>query len=566
MSQERWDAKLELLHGPLAGRGPIILQGPVIRIGAQPGPGGLSLHEYRGLDERQAVITTYGGQASIEPVGSAQVRIARHEHVNWDRVQALNGSAMLTNGCAIHLGRPGRGATLRFVDCQPLGVWEQARIQVADDAGMPQVLVDEQVVRADSGVPKWFVGGLVFVGLATLIGILLPVLQSQMRQSTVAEPALWLEDSEGQVGALTLNQLENFQGLEGMDQAWAAFVASPNAKAAGDRSFLEDRSRWDDRLLSTTAAQMLQQTLYWDFWRRLSDISEEYAGVVSALRKAGLPEALAGIPYQESKYFQPGLRNSIACAGGWWHFLPEVANRVGVEIRDCRLQGSSELYTPTAKVPPVGVYRRAEYINKDAYKKFQACMSDSSCTREQRRAITRNICRLKNGACAVDERDDFEASTEGAVRLLYDTWSQPEVKSSGAATQLTIAAHNRGWDDSRYDRNRRSPGNLRADLKRWKDSQGGSDSTAYRFIGDQMQCEANDQFREGACSGLLPPETQHYVYRVLAQHFLAVCFYAKNFSESSVFGAWSQFEDGYCSQIKIPSLDEVRDATRRKNQ
>jgi len=443
-------------------------------------------------------------------------------------------------------------------------MWQQARIQVVDEAVLPEEVVSERILTADSGVPKWFVGGLVFVGLATLIGLMLPLLQSQMRQSTVAEPALWLENPEVRVEALSLSALETFDGLEGMDQAWAAFVASPNSRAAEDRSFLEDKERWDKRLLDFTSAYMITQTRYWDFWKRLRDVSEEYSGVVEALRGAGMPDVLAGIPYQESKYFQPGLRNSIACAGGWWHFLPEVAKRVDVQVRDCRLTGSDSLYTPAAQVPPVGVYRNAEYINKDAYSKFQACVGDPSCTSATRRTLASGICRLKNGSCAVDERDDFEASTRGAVRLLYDTWSQPEVLQSGAATQLTIAAHNRGWDDSRYRRGSRRSSNLKRDLERWMSSQGGSKETAFRFIGEQMRCEANDQFREGACKGMLPPETQHYVYRILAQHFLAVCFYAKNFPENTVFKSWARFEDGYCSQIKVPTLDEVADATRRR--
>jgi hypothetical protein len=170
------------------------------------------------------------------------------------------------------------------------------------------------------------------------------------------------------------------------------------------------------------------------------------------------------------------------------------------------------------------------------------------------------ICRL--GTCELDERNDFDASTRGAMRLLNDTWSQPEVAGSGAAVQFTIAGHNMGWDDSRYD-SRRGPTNLKGKLARWRRA-GGTTQTAYRFMGDQMQCEANDQFKEGACKTFLPPETQHYVYRILAQHFLAVCYYAKNNSDITTFKRWAQFEDGYCSQIKIPTLAEVRDATRKK--
>ena len=61
------------------------------------------------------------------------------------------------------------------------------------------------------------------------------LLQSKMRQSTVAEPALWLEDPETRVESLSMSALETFEGLE-VDQAWVVFVASPNF-VAEDRSF-----------------------------------------------------------------------------------------------------------------------------------------------------------------------------------------------------------------------------------------------------------------------------------------------------------------------------------------
>ena len=59
MSQERWDIVLRFLSGPLALQGDLVLRGPVVRLGANPGPGGLSLDGYRGVDDRQAVITAY---------------------------------------------------------------------------------------------------------------------------------------------------------------------------------------------------------------------------------------------------------------------------------------------------------------------------------------------------------------------------------------------------------------------------------------------------------------------------------------------------------------------------
>ena len=60
-SQERWFVVMKFQNGALAYQGDMALRGPVIRLGANPGPGGLKLEGYRGLDDRQAVLTAYDG-------------------------------------------------------------------------------------------------------------------------------------------------------------------------------------------------------------------------------------------------------------------------------------------------------------------------------------------------------------------------------------------------------------------------------------------------------------------------------------------------------------------------
>lgn len=90
--QERWDVVLKVLNGPLASSGEQVVRGPVVRLGADPGPGGLKLGGYRGLDARQATITAYtGGSASVAPVGTNQVRLAPHPNVNWADIDPLTG-------------------------------------------------------------------------------------------------------------------------------------------------------------------------------------------------------------------------------------------------------------------------------------------------------------------------------------------------------------------------------------------------------------------------------------------------------------------------------------------
>src|SRR5688572_1559888 len=104
-TQERWDVVLKFHDGPLYYQGEVVCRGPVVRLGARPGPGGLVLDGYRGLDERQAVITAYdGGTVAIAPVGHNQVRVAPHGNVDWEALQTLKGPVYLSPGDVFHLG------------------------------------------------------------------------------------------------------------------------------------------------------------------------------------------------------------------------------------------------------------------------------------------------------------------------------------------------------------------------------------------------------------------------------------------------------------------------------
>ena len=163
MSQERWDVHLRFLNGPLAYEGDLVRRGPVIRIGANPGPGGLSMEGYRGLDDRHAVITAYdGGSVSIAPVGQNQVRMAPHEHVDWGEVRPIRGPVYLSDGCAVHMGPPGRGATAVFVKAERLGVWEQRELLSESAQAGPTDQNPSGVVTLNpgQGLPRWFLPGI----------------------------------------------------------------------------------------------------------------------------------------------------------------------------------------------------------------------------------------------------------------------------------------------------------------------------------------------------------------------------------------------------------------------
>jgi hypothetical protein len=98
-----------------------------------------------------------------------------------------------------------------------------------------------------------------------------------------------------------------------------------NADKAGDKSLL-DPSKWDQKLYDTVAANVVKLGKGKSTFRKLDEIRAKYAKVVLALRKAGLPEAFAGIPYAESRYNADAV--SEVCAVGFWQFMPEIGYRM----------------------------------------------------------------------------------------------------------------------------------------------------------------------------------------------------------------------------------------------
>ena len=104
--RQRWDVVLYFPEGLMSLKGDLVCRGLVVRLGANPGPGGLKVDGYRGLDDRQAVISAYdGATVSIAPVGSNQVRISPHPHVDWSAIQPIRGPQYLTPESAFQIGR-----------------------------------------------------------------------------------------------------------------------------------------------------------------------------------------------------------------------------------------------------------------------------------------------------------------------------------------------------------------------------------------------------------------------------------------------------------------------------
>ena len=217
--------------------------------------------------------------------------------------------------------------------------------------------------------------------------------------------------------------------------------------------------------------------------------------------------------------------------------MPETGRRVGLEISDCKLRTGS--WSPTKDYVPRGVLRRAEYV---------------SYNEETGRAT----CLLKKG-CTVDEREDLARSTDGAINLLREAWDHPTTQESGAAVQITILSHNAGFDDSVHDGGK--PRSLNMLTAYGRHLQRTKQDRAPDFYGSNIKCDPTmfdphiAQYYSTTCGGFIPNQTQHYGYSIVAQHLLAVCFYAKHFS-SDFPKSWQDYwlGDGYCQDISVPEL------------
>jgi hypothetical protein len=539
MSQERWDVVLRFTSGPLGFQGDQVLRGPVVRLGANPGPGGLKLDGYRGLDDRQAVISAYdGGSVSIGPVGTNQVRVASHENVAWAEVQTLRAPVYLNPGDAFHLGPPGRGVTAIFVEARRLGLWEQRRI-LSEAADAEPDFQDSQVGRLDTsaGRPVWFIPALLTMSLFFMGGILASVLTDLQEEVPLLGPTDEGKEYYTRADVADIPPLSEELRV-GLNEAFHDFVMAPNAEAADRPKLAEDPSRWDPQFLDYVQKSVALHARSQSFWRRLEAVRGSYSFVTEELRKEGLPEVFAAIPYQESRYMSD--RQSFACAMGWWQLMPETARRAGVQVKSCRLQGSNNLWEPDRDTPVRGVLKNATYVRKLPSGNYS--------------------CRIEG--CEVDQRKELAASTDGALALLREAWDDPALGESGALVQISILSHNAGYDDSRFDEGRVKPTNLLQAYEKHRARVG--KGAAPHFYGDNITCVGPEFYGQDntnkLCGGVLPNETQHYAYSIVAQHILAVCYYARNHGTTPPFDKWRTYllDGHYCQQIAVPTTDKVK--------
>lgn len=551
-AQERWDVVLKMLNGPMKGVGEQKLRGPVIRLGANPGPGGVQLSGYRGLDARQCVITAYtGGSASVAPVGTNQVRLAPHSNVNWRDIDPISGPEYLTPHCALHLGPVGRGATIEFVRCEKFGQWQQGAL-ASEAAAVPDGAVPMAPSRGGpvpasydarrvgkvrtSMAPFWFLGCTTVMAMSTTAAVLLIGLANFMLVDRSA-PGPVEEGMEfyKSVDASTFTEQDEML-LKGLDQGYYAFVVGPNIEAAGSAARQEwaEPANYDQMFVRYVTKSVDQHLRSWSFFRRLDAVRVEYSKVVQAMRKAGLPEVFAAIPYQESRY-KPEM-TSPACAKGFWQFMPESALRVDKQsgrsfrVRGCRFKGNEGAnWSPTEIAPPPNVYKNADYIDEGQ------CMIST---------------------CDVDDRTNLAKSTDAAVFTLSEAWEDPVIAQSGSAVQLTITSHNAGYDDSRFGARFKKRFNVKPAFQAWIGKTGATQGPF--FTGQNIRC--SDWEERSPCGAAYMAETQHYAYNIVAQHLLAACYYARNYGEDPAFQPYRKYmaSDGYCESMDIPTKEEVR--------
>ncbi len=541
--QERWDVVMLVLDGPLAGSGEHVYRGPVVRIGAAPGPGGFALNGYRGLDARHATITAYdGGSAAVAPVGTNQVRMAPHANVNWKEIDPMSGPEYLSEGCAIHLGPVGRGVTLEFVQCRRLGVWSGGALasEVSGSpgvtpgivAGAPPAAFDARGSRRirSSTVPAWFIGCMVMM---TAVFVAVPLAVVFVNAITIERLGPVEEGEPFYTFATVQVDKVNPKLKEGLNQAFHDFVMKPSIEVSGLRE-LEDPKNWDEEFYGYTAASVETHLKAWSVFRRLDVVRQDYATVLGELRAADLPEVIAGMPYLESRYTAD--LQSIACAKGYWQFMPEVAfridrdSRIGFKVADCTFTDADVRWSPTDPTPPPGVMRNAVYIDKE-----------------------RQNCRIKS--CRVDARTDLKKSTAAAMFSLAEAYSDPDIQKSGSAVAITILSHNAGYDDSRFGRRKKS--NLRDAYFIWK--KGKPADELPKFYGRNIT--TTNPHETSWHGSAIPPETQHYAYTIVAEHMLAACYYGLNYAdEIPAFREFKQYtqKEGYCRQLNIPTAAEVR--------
>ncbi|MBT3219067.1 MAG: transglycosylase SLT domain-containing protein [Proteobacteria bacterium] len=518
---ERWDIVLSIDGGPQQ-----VARGPVVEVGSRPSVGGLAIN-HRAVAQKHCVLTAYDSStAAVAPVGTHQVRLAPHSQVNWAAIECLSGPVHLSQGSVILLGPVGRGVSIEFIRCQPLGVRDHGNLQSGP--------ADAIEVIPPTRVPQWFIGclGLMATMASTIICLIggygflvkdLPPLGPTVEgyefyDSVTLEPDKLRPDL-----------------LEGLQRPFWDFVMSHNQQAAPQLQGLDEPENWDTRFYQYTVAAVQQHGDAWAFYRQLDRVRNEYGTAIKMVRESGLPEVFAAMPYRESRY-KPKAQSEY-CARGYWQFMPESAWRLHsqeglqFEVANCHFKDQPDyLWSPSKPAPPKrGI--------------DSAYMNETGCL------ITH---------CERDDREDLVLSTTASIFALREAFEDEFIGPSGSAVQITIASHNAGYFDGRFGKEYAKSSNLRPSYRRWLSNNANQGA---KFYGANILCAKHDD--AGYCGGVMPAQTQHYVYNIVARHLLAACYYGLNFSNESAFAPYAEYVGGYCADFAVPTADQVR-AHKRK--
>ena len=532
--QERWDIEVLFRNGALMTHKPYVFKGPQITIGSNPGVGGMQLQSPMIAPIHARIDCYSGSQVLIHPIQHNEVRVATHESENWNRIDPIYKPVPLMPGSAVHIGPLGHGIIFVFLQAKTFAWKADALSSVVDSTNQIDVSMAQNTQAKSirvSKYPVWFYPTLFgMISLTTLV-MVVQLLDVFRPPPPVLGPKFEGYNHEEIVDVDALVEASILTGLYGPFEDFVMRINSDKMEEEGVRiSGLSNNPKmWDQRLFNAVANQVKSTSRMNGFWKRLESVKGDYSTVVDALREAELPEVLAGIPFQETQY--NAIRVSPVCAAGIWQFMPETANRMGLRVQDCRMGLSGKLWSPTAIAPPLSVKRDAEYVSVNAN-------GDASC---------RIGSYSKGSYCRVDERVDVDISTPAAVKLLAETFEDETLSASGSIVQATILAHNAGYDDSSHlGKVKRS--NVLPAYQRYVKQKG----HGAHFYGDNL-CHTN----EPNCRSYLPEESQHYGYRVIAYHILAVCYYSKNYPNHPVFGKWKGYQDGYCKDIHAPEVSAL---------
>ena len=528
--KERWDIEVRFLNGPLANRQVYTYRGPQVSIGSDPGVGGMQIRRPM-ISRIHARIDCSKGQVNIHPIEYAEVRVATHMHEDWGKIDPIYKPVPLMDGNVVYIGPLGHGIVFVFERTKTFDWQAEQLSSVVDQKNQVAISLAQNTKAKTIQVnkyPMWFFPTLIGMVSITVIFLFIQILGVFSPELPPIGPRY--KGYKKNV-AIDISAEVESSILQGFQAPFEDFVMADNQKESGMSGISNDFDRWDQTFYKAVLQSVKHHSQYFGFWRLLDAAKDDYAFVVDSLRDGKIPEVFAGIPFQETRYKKNLI--SPVCAAGIWQFMPETGKRMGLDVRDCKLDLTGKLWSPIEKSPPYSVSRDAIYVRK-----VDGVVS----------------CRIGNNSrgtsCATDERVPIRGSTKSAVKLLAETYKDADLSESGSLIQATIMAHNAGYDDSLYLGRVKRTNVLPAYLRYRKKSKR---KDGISFYGDNLCPKKIAGAEEGPkCSSFLHEETQHYAYNAIAFHILAVCYYAKNYGGEPAFKDWERYLDGYCKDVHAP--------------